>query len=311
MNYVFIQKNRIFFLAIVLLLLLILFFLPSFSSWNNSTVKNTSSSAINLLNYQHPPIPQVDKTAVKPAISTPYYILVDVDTNKILLSNNPNSRIYPASVTKLATALTALNIYPLDEVITVKQEYNEGKVMELKANEKITIRSLVNALLIYSANDAAFNLATHNSDGISGFVSEMNKLAQNIGLKNTHFTNVDGLHHPDHYSTPYDLAQLGRSALKLETIRDTVKKTNLTVTDVDGYYIHTLTTTNELLGIAPEIEGLKTGWTPEADGCFVGLINFKGHYLISVVAVSQDRFGDTQKIIDWTKKYVYYQKYQP
>jgi D-alanyl-D-alanine carboxypeptidase (penicillin-binding protein 5/6) len=237
--------------------------------------------------------------------------LVDNDTNTILLSRDPNNRIYPASITKLATALTALNIYPLDELVTVPAAYLNGQNMNLQPGETLTVRALVSALLVHSANDAAYNLAAHHPDGIPGFVNQMNLIVAKYGLKNTHFTNFDGLQDPNHYSTVYDLSQLGRLAIKNPIIRDTVKNKSITVTDITGKISYTLDSTNELLGVIPEIEGLKTGWTPEAGGCFVGLINLNGHLLISVVAQSPDRFADTAQIVNWAKSEIYWSPYQP
>ena len=253
-------------------------------------------------------IPQVSP-GTTPYLLAQSYILVDNATNTILLSKHQQTRIYPASTTKLATALTALNIYPLDEVISIGATYSEGKVMELKSGESLTVRSLVTALLVYSANDSAYNLALHHQNGIPGFVQEMNLIAQKYNLKNTHFVNYDGIHSPNHYSTVYDLSQLGRLAIKNPVIKDTVKNKNITVTDITGKISHSLNSTNELLGLVPEVQGLKTGWTPEAGGCFVSLINLNGHELIGVVAQSDDRFGDTTKIVTWAKENISWSTY--
>ena len=235
--------------------------------------------------------------------------MVDNLSNAIIISKNPDQKIYPASTTKLATVLTALNAYPLDEVISVATPYTEGKVMELKNGEKITVRSLISALLIFSANDSAHALADHYTGGYGAFVAQMNNLMQTYQLKDTHFVNVDGIHDTNHYSTVYDLSQLGRLAIKNPIVRATVKTAKLTVTDLSGTLVHPLTTTNELLGVLPEIEGLKTGWTPEAGGSFIGLININGHELLSVVAASDDRFGDTKRLVDWLKNNLAYEDY--
>jgi D-alanyl-D-alanine carboxypeptidase len=258
-----------------------------------------------LLGTKLPPIP-ILKLAPKPTLTAQNYILVDVDTNKILLSQNIDQKIFPASTTKLATALTALNLYPLDEVITINQEYTTGKVMELKVNEKITVKSLVSALLVYSANDSAFSLANHYQSGITGFINQMNLLMDKYNFKNTHFTNVDGIHDDDHYSTVYDLSQLGRLSIKNPTVSNVVKTKELVVSDVGNQIHHPLVSTNELLGIVPEIKGLKTGWTPEAKGCFIGLIEINEHQIISVVSQSDDRFQDTKILVDWLKQNVYW-----
>lgn len=259
--------------------------------------------------YTHPPVPQVTKDA-PPSILAQSYILIDNTTNTILLSKNINHRIYPASITKLATALTALNIYPLDEVVSIGSTYAEGKIMELLPGEKISVRSLVTALLVYSANDSAYNLALNHQDGIPGFVKEMNLIAKKYNLKDTSFVNYDGIHSPYHYSTVYDLSQLGRIAIKNPVIRETVKNKKLTVTDITGKISHSLDSTNELLEVIPEIQGLKTGWTPEAGGCFVSLININGHEMIGVVAQSDERFDDTQKLISWAKENISWLPYK-
>ena len=267
------------------------------------------TKANKIFDFKHPPN-AVITSKIRPKLTTNYYILLDNDSNQIILSQNENSRVYPASTTKLATALTALNIYPLEEALTIPMEYTDGKIMELKAGEKVTIKTLVAGLLIYSANDAAFNLASHYPEGVTGFVNQMNNLLAKYGLVNTHFVNFDGLHNENHYSTPYDLAQLGRLASQNPTLREYVKTKSMNLSDINGQIVHYVTSTNELLGVVPEIEGLKTGWTPEASGSFIGLINIKGHYLISVVAQSEDRFTDTKLLIDWAKNNLTWRTYQ-
>jgi len=259
--------------------------------------------------YTHPLVPQVTHS-VTPNLLAQSYILVDTATNTVLLSKNIHNRIYPASITKLATALTALNIYPLDEVVSVGSTYSEGKVIELQPGEKITVRSLVTALLVYSANDSAYNLALNHQSGVPGFVKEMNLIAKKYNLTDTNFANYDGIHSPSHYSSVYDLSQLGRIAIKNPVIRETVKNKKLTVTDITGKINHSLDSTNELLNVVPEIQGLKTGWTPEAGGCFVSLINIGGHEVIGVVAQSGERFEDTKKIISWAKENISWLPYK-
>ncbi len=300
MNLSKLLRNPYFYYGLFLGLALILTFLPSSFRF---TKKN------DLFVFKHPPQPVVD-TKIKPQLSTKYYILIDNETNQILVSENENTRIYPASTTKLVTALTALNIYPLEEVITISKDYIDGKVMELKAGDKVTINTLVAGLLIHSANDAAFSLASHYPEGITGFIDQMNLLTKKYGLKNTHFINFDGLHNPKHYSTPYDLSQIARLAIQNSTLRNYVKIKSMDLTDIYGQKIYKVLSTNELLGVLPEVEGLKTGWTPEASGSFIALLNLDGHYLISVVAQSEDRFSDTKILLDWAKENLSWRMYQ-
>ncbi len=282
--------------------------MPTFSFWGIYPKNSFFVQTNNLIQYQHP-TKVYSRLSQKPQLNSQNYILIDVATNTVLLSKNKDQRIYPASTTKLITALTALNIYPLDEEITINQEYKEGQNIELKLGEKITVKSLVSAILVYSANDAAFTLANHHQKGINGFINKMNLLVQKYDLKNTRFVNFDGLHNENHYSSAYDLSQIARLAIKNPVVTETVKNKNIIVEDVDKTIKHELTSTNELIGVIPEIEGLKTGWTPEAGGSFIGLINLNGHYLVSVVTQSQDRFADTRNIIDWAKQNVFWQSY--
>jgi D-alanyl-D-alanine carboxypeptidase len=294
------------FLILFLIIIVNLIWLPTFSFWKIYPKNNFLAKNNQLLEFQNPDTPLIHFTK-SPVLTTNNYILIDTSTNKIITAKNIDQKIYPASTTKLATALTALNLYPLDEVITVDQTYNEGKTMELQLGEKITVKSLVQALLVYSANDSAYTLAKHYQGGISGFVDQMNSLISKYNLINTHFINVDGIHEGNHYSTVYDLSQLGRLAIKNPIVRNVVKNKTLTVTDITGNIKHEITSTNELLGVVPEIIGLKTGWTPEAKGCFIGLINIDGHEIISVVADSDDRFHDTKILINWLKQNVSWQ----
>lgn len=300
MNLLKLWRNPYFYYGLFLGIALILTFLPSSFRFTKSN---------NLFTFKHPPQPVVINKN-KPQLSTNFYILIDNETNQILVSENENIRIYPASTTKLATALTALNIYPLEEVVTISKDYLDGKVMELKAGDKVSIKTLVAGLLIHSANDAAFSLASHYPQGITGFVDQMNLLVKKYGLNNTHFINFDGLHSPDHYSTPYDLSQLARLAIQNPTLRYFVKIKSMDLSDIYGQKIYKVQSTNELLGVIPEVEGLKTGWTPEASGCFIALLNLDGHYLISVVAQSQDRFNDTKILLNWAKENLTWRMYQ-
>ncbi|HOY60889.1 MAG TPA: serine hydrolase [Candidatus Woesebacteria bacterium] len=300
MNLSKLLRNPYFHYGLFLGLALILTFLPTSFRF---TKKN------DLFTFKHPPQPVVVNKN-KPQLSTNFYILIDNETNQILVSENENTRIYPASTTKLVTALTALNIYPLEEVVTISKDYVDGKVMELKSGDKVTIKTLVAGLLIHSANDAAFSLASHYPQGITGFVDQMNLLTKKYGLKNTHFVNFDGLHSPDHYSTVYDLSQIARIAIQNSTLRNYVKIKSMELTDIYGQKVYKVLSTNELLGVLPEVEGLKTGWTPEASGSFIALLNIDGHYLISVVAQSEDRFNDTKILLNWAKKNLTWRMYQ-
>ncbi len=244
------------------------------------------------------PIPTINSL---PNMSSDYYILLDAKTNQILVSRNINDPIYPASTTKLATALTALNNYPLNETVVITELHKDGKTMGLRLGQSYTVDNLLRALLVYSANDVAFALANHHPSGVTGFINEMNNLARSLNMTNTKFMNFDGNDNPEHVSTVYDLSQLGRASLKLNYVLNIVKEKQTLVTTIDGKDKYSLVTTNELLGKYPEVVGLKTGWTPTAGEAFVGYIKYNEHDFISVVANSRDRFGDTVRLLSWLK----------
>ncbi len=301
-----IPKTNIVMLFVTIILFVAI--LPSTYPWllvPSASATPVSASLKKLADYQYPSSPKVIAAPI-PKLFATSFIAIDTASNTILIAKNENSRIYPASTTKLATVLTALNVYPLDEVVTVTNPTTVGQIMHLQPGEKITVRSLVSALLIFSANDSAHALAQHYPQGESGFVDQMNIVMNKYHLNNTHFMNVDGIHDPLHYTSVYDLSQLGRLAIKNPIVRQLVQIKKTEVTNLDGTIHHSLVSTNELLDVAPEVKGLKTGWTPEANGCFVGLLEIKGHEVISVVANSSDRFGDTLQLITWLKANVFW-----
>ncbi len=176
--------------------------------------------------------------------------------------------------------------------------------MELAKGDTLTVSDLVSALLIHSANDAAYTLARHNTASVSGFIDQMNLLAQRYNLKDTSFKNFDGIDQPDHYSSAYDLSQIARLSIKSDVIRQAVLTQKAQIQNTQKTRTYDLENTNELLGSIPEVKGLKTGWTDQAGECFIGLIEINGHELITVVLGSQDRFVETRKMIDWLKRNV-------
>jgi len=300
----FLKKHPTDLSIFTLLFLLALFCLPSTPFWSSFiSPPKTKYPSPTLANYQSPPQPSL-KNSLGPAIWAKAHIILDQQTNTILSSQNPHLPLPPASTTKLVSALTALNIYPLDELVTVQEAYPVGKNIQLQKDETLTVTNLVSALLIHSANDAAYTLARHNTASVSGFIRQMNEIVKRYDLKNTNFENFDGLDHPNHYSSAYDLAQIARLGIKSNVIRTAAATPKSQIVNVQNTHVYQLENTNELLGPIPEVKGLKTGWTDQAGECFIGLIEVNGHELITVVLGSRDRFAETKKMIDWIKKNV-------
>ncbi len=250
------------------------------------------------------PLPKI-KEEFTSQLTAKSILVMDEKSGTVLLAKNPQQRLLPASITKIMTALVALDKFPLNQTVTVPRAYPVGRNMELKAGEQLTVENLIYGLLIHSANDAGFVLASQSPD----FIEAMNEKAKTIGLKGSHFVNFDGEEDLNHYSTAYDLAQIARLALKSEIFRKAILVRTMTITDLSGKILHRLETTNELLGKVPEVMGLKTGWTQRAGECFVGYFELGGHGLITVILASKDRFGETVKLLDWAKRELIWEDY--
>ena len=234
-----------------------------------------------------------------PEVTGTGVVVLDIDSGVYLYKRNENIELSPASTTKLLTALVALDNYKLDDVVTIKPMNIDGQIMGLIPGEQITVENLLYGALIYSGNDAAWALSDYYPGGEPKFVEAMNAKAKDLHLTNSHFTNPVGYDDPNHKMTPMDLALLGEAALDNKTVAKMVAIPEITISDVTHTYFHQLKNVNELLGKIPGVGGIKTGWTEEAGENLITLVERNGHRVITVVLHSQDRFGDTQKLIDW------------
>lgn len=233
-------------------------------------------------------------------ISAKAILILEPKNFVILYKKNEKQRLYPASLTKIITALVALDVYKPTDVITVKKEIKEGRVMGLLKGEKITVENLLYGILVHSANDAAFALADYY--GYDKFISLMNKKAEELGMENTNFTNPAGFEDPNHYSTAFDLAIASRELLRNHYLRKMVGIKEITVSDVDYKYFHKLVNVNKLLGEIPGVAGIKTGYTPSAGENLISLYKINGDEMMIILVGSGDRFKDTEKIINWLKE---------
>ncbi|MDP1721844.1 MAG: D-alanyl-D-alanine carboxypeptidase family protein [Candidatus Gottesmanbacteria bacterium] len=226
-------------------------------------------------------------------------VIVDVNSGVVLFQRNSYESFSPASTTKILTALVTLDMFSLDDVMTVKTLQNSGASMKLVAGERITVENLLYGALIQSGNDAAYALAENYPGGVGAFVVAMNEKAKTLHLTQSHFTNPVGFDDPTHKMTPMDLARLAGVALSNKTIVKMVAIPQITISDVTHTYFHNLTNVNALLGKIPGVGGIKTGWTEESGENLVTLVERGGHRVIIVVLKSKDRFIDTTKLIDW------------
>ncbi len=226
-------------------------------------------------------------------------LLMEESTGKILYSKNANSIMYPASTTKIMTAILTLEKCNLSDtavvshnaVFSIPSGYSTASLVE---GEVLTIEQLLNVLLIPSANDAAVVLAEHIAGSVEAFSDMMNSKAVELGCLNTHFVNPNGIHNENHYSTAYDLALIGKYAMKFPTFKEISSKTRYTLPITNAYSKEDriFNTTNDL--IKPNYSssptnyyykyatGGKTGYTDPAGQCIVATATKDNISLIAV-----------------------------
>lgn len=243
--------------------------------------------------------PFLKEDVLRPEFSAKAVYAVDVVSGKILIARNESEPVLPASTTKMATALVALGQYDLDTVLTVGEINIGGQTMDLVPGERISVQSLLYGLLVFSANDAAEVLAQNYPGGRDSFIASMNQLARNLGLESTHFTNPAGLDEYLHFSTAKDLATLAAHALKNPVFAQIVSTPKIDVASTDGGVVHELTNINQLVGRVPGVLGVKTGWTINSGESLVTLVERDGRRVVIALLGSNDRFAETERLIDW------------
>ena len=227
-------------------------------------------------------------------------LVMDVTSGTVMYQKNIQTPLLPASITKVMTALVAIEAYGLDEVLTVKRADEAiGQSMGLVVGEKMTVENLLYGLLVKSGNDAALALAENYPAGYQAFIDKMNQKAKEWQMTDTTFKNVSGVEQWQHTTTVRDLAVLAREAMKNEIVAKMVATKSITVTDVTGEIKHELKNVNQLLGEVEGLRGLKTGWTTNAGECLITDTVRDGKEIITVVLGSEDRFGESRSLIEW------------
>lgn len=220
-----------------------------------------------------------------PDISATSYIVVDGSTGEILFGKNYQQQCAPASITKIMTAILAIESGKLDETVTVPELPDFGTTgavtVHLVKGEKYTLRQLVEVMMVASANDAAYAVADAVGGSAEKFVSQMNEKAKTLGMTSTTFKNPHGLDEDGHLVTAEDMAKLACYAMQNETFREIVL---IQQVDWNGVsYVKSLPTTNKLFSIMPEATGIKTGNSNEAQRTLVASAQKDGRELIGVI----------------------------
>jgi serine-type D-Ala-D-Ala carboxypeptidase (penicillin-binding protein 5/6) len=243
----------------------------------------------------------------QPELQAQSWVLVDADTGVYLAGKNPNERLPIASTTNVMTALVGLREgVDLNEKVVVPEQAERFvgftySNIGLIAGERLTVRNLLVATLVPSGTEAVYTLAEHLGGGSVGeFVGEMNRKADSMGLKNTHFENPAGLDSPANYSSARDLATIARAAMEHPTFTDIVDTEEATISTQDRE-IEVFTTNNLLYTYWPA-NGVKTGTSPEAGPCLVASATSGDESYIAVVLGAKDdpyRFEAAQVALEY------------
>ena len=236
-----------------------------------------------------------------PSISAPAAIAIDAKTGEVLYQKNAFQLRAPASTTKILTAILAIESGHLEDVVTVSETAaSVGEAsLHLRAFDQLLLKELVFGALIKSGNDACVAIAEHLSPSEAEFVGLMNLKARLLGAYDTTFYNSNGLPHPYHLTTAYDLALITRYALQNPIFRDIVATKSHKVKWITPYKSLLIKNTNRLLWSFPEITGVKTGTTIQAGKCLVASAQYGSQQIIAVVLNSFDRYGDAQKLLEY------------
>ncbi len=220
-----------------------------------------------------------DNDADAPEITSGAAILIDNKTNRVLYDKNANERMFPASTTKIMTAILVLENCDLDETVTASYDalmsIPEGYVTaEIQGEEQFTVEQLLEMLLVHSANDAANVLAEYVGGSIKSFISMMNTKVNELGLTNTHFTNPYGLQEDTHYTTAYDLAKIMQYCIQNDDFRRIAGSVSCSIPATNKSGVRSYTSTDQLiLSDSPNYYSYvtvgKTGFTTEAGRCLV------------------------------------------
>lgn len=223
---------------------------------------------------------------------------IDLSSMTVLYEKDSQKVLYPASTSKMMTALVALDTFNLDEELLVGKEATvSGNKLALKEGNSMTVQDLLAALLIFSANDSAYVLANHDELGLDNFVNKMNQKANDLGLTQTHFVNPAGFDDPGQTSTARDLTIIARELLRHQQLKELVAMQHQQISGPNWSY--DLYNSNQLLGQIQGVTGVKTGTTQLAGEVLVTLIERDGHQILITLMNSQDRYQDTSKLIAW------------
>ncbi len=249
-------------------------------------------------------LPESPMTVVSsgPTIRAASYLLLDARSGQHLAGRNFETARAVASTQKLVTALVVLDAGNLDKMVRVQASdvAVEPTRMGLKPGEVYSRRTLLYAFLVKSCNDIANVLARDNAGSISAFAAKMTAKARSLGCSNSNFKNPHGLTVPGQYSTARDMARVAMAAYRNGVIRDVVRRKYYTFHRADGRSV-TVENTNDLLGVMPECNGMKTGYTVASGRCLISSAASGGREVILVQLGTKTKYiwDDARLMMSW------------
>jgi len=249
-------------------------------------------------------LPAFDTAAGEIAIDAKAALVLDLKTGRLLYQKNIYDRLPIASLTKIMTAIVVWERLDPNAIVTVRPTAvkADGERQDLYLKEQITVRNLMQLMLIRSSNDAAYALRDYASEQNIDLIVAMNEKAQELAMYNTHFTDPAGLDDTA-FSTASDLAKEVTYALRYDAIWNASRQATATIESADGKISHDIKSTDELLGVLADIVGGKTGYTDGALGCMILIVNAPdNNKLIGIVLGSNDRFESMKNLVQWTQR---------
>ena len=228
--------------------------------------------------------------------------VIERNSGRVLYSKNEHERLPMASLTKIITAIVAIeNNADLDRVIEIPKEATgiEGSTIYLKAGEHLSIRDLLFGLMLRSGNDAAVALSIATSGSVDAFMTLANEFVARLGLVNTHLVTPNGLHDDNHFTSAIDLARVTAYALNNPTFAEIVKTQKTVIpNEFKANENRLLKNKNKLLAQLADADGVKTGYTKKAGRCFVGSATRNGMQLVCVLLDCKPMFEDCAKLLE-------------
>lgn len=246
-------------------------------------------------------LPSAHGKSTQPSVNAQAAILMDATTGRVLYAKNENKGMKIASLTKIMTAIIAIEQGKLTEPVKVSSRAVgvEGSSIYLKEGEKISLKTLLYGLMLRSGNDAAIAIAEHIGGSVSGFVYLMNEKAEHLGLTQTSFANPHGLDDEKHYSSAKDLAILTSYALKNPVFREIVQTEVKKVPWPGEKWHRKFYNKNKLLRLYKGADGVKTGYTKSARRTLVTSATKNGRQLVSVTLNDPNDWEDHMQLFNY------------